>query len=97
VSHRDAGRLRPLALGRCDGRAGARASLGRLTSPGSFPLEPISHSELSSPTRAWKLEVDSAPGAMRDLYARHRTDLAAAAQALAAQPGQVGALIYMGT
>jgi hypothetical protein len=39
--------------------------------------------------------VDSAAGAMRDVYARHQTDLAAARQALAAQPGQVGALIYM--
>jgi hypothetical protein len=34
---------------------------------------------------------------MRDLYARHETDMAAARRALAAQPGQVGALVYMGT
>ena len=34
---------------------------------------------------------------MRDLYARHETDMAAARQALAAQPGQVGALISMGS
>ncbi len=32
---------------------------------------------------------------MRDVCARHQTDLTAARQALAAQPGQVGALIYM--
>lgn len=32
---------------------------------------------------------------MRDVYARHQTDMTAARQALAAQPGQVGALIYM--
>jgi hypothetical protein len=47
--------------------------------------------------RASELDVDSPTGAMRDLYARHETDMAAARQALAAQPGQVGALIYMGT
>ena len=47
--------------------------------------------------RASELEVSSPTGAMRDLYARHETDLAAARHALAAQPGQVGALIYMGT
>lgn len=34
---------------------------------------------------------------MRDLYARHETDMAAARRALAAQPGQVGALINMGS
>jgi hypothetical protein len=34
---------------------------------------------------------------MRDLYARHEADMGAARRALAAQPGQVGALIYMGT
>jgi hypothetical protein len=34
---------------------------------------------------------------MRDLYDRHETDMAAARRALAAQPGQVGALIFMGT
>jgi hypothetical protein len=47
--------------------------------------------------RASQLRVDSATGAMRDVYARHQTDLTAARQALAAQPGQVGAVIYMGT
>jgi hypothetical protein len=47
--------------------------------------------------RASQLRVDSATGAMRDVYARHQTDLMAARQALAAQPGQIGALIYMGT
>jgi hypothetical protein len=47
--------------------------------------------------RASELDVDSPTGAMRDLYARHETDMAAARQALAAQPGQVGALIYIGT
>ena len=45
--------------------------------------------------RASQLRVDSATGAMRDVYARHQADLTAARQALAAQPGQVGALIYM--
>ncbi len=45
--------------------------------------------------RADELEVDSPTGAMRDLYARHETDVAAARRVLAAQPGQVGALIYM--
>ena len=48
-------------------------------------------------SRASQLRVDSATGAMRDVYARHQTDLMAARQALAAQPGQIGALIYMGT
>jgi len=45
--------------------------------------------------RASELEVDRPTGAMRDLYARYETDMAAARQALAAQPGQVGALIYI--
>lgn len=45
--------------------------------------------------RASALEVDSPTAAMRDVYARYEPDLAAARQALAAQPGQVGALIYM--
>lgn len=45
--------------------------------------------------RASELRVDSATGAMRDVYARHQMDLTAARQALAAQPGQVGALVYM--
>jgi hypothetical protein len=47
--------------------------------------------------RASQLRVDSATGAMRDVYARHQPDLTAARQALAAQPGQIGALIYIGT
>jgi len=47
--------------------------------------------------RASELRVDSPTGAMRDLYARHETDMTAARQTLAAQPGQVGALIYMGS
>ena len=47
--------------------------------------------------RASQLRVDSATGAMRDVYARHQADLIAARQALAPQPGQAGALIYMGT
>jgi hypothetical protein len=41
--------------------------------------------------RASQLRVDSPTGAMRDVYARHQTDMMAARQALAAQPGQVGA------
>ena len=45
--------------------------------------------------RASELDVDSPTGAMRDLYARHERDLTTARQALAVQPGQVGALIYM--
>ncbi len=45
--------------------------------------------------RASQLRVDSATGAMRDVYARHQADMTAARQVLAAQPGQVGALIYM--
>jgi hypothetical protein len=47
--------------------------------------------------RASQLRVNSATGAMRDVYARHPTDLTEARQALAAQPGQIGAVIYMGT
>jgi hypothetical protein len=47
--------------------------------------------------RASQLDVDSPTGAMRDLYARLEADMTAARQALAAQPGQIGALIYMGT
>jgi hypothetical protein len=45
--------------------------------------------------RASELDVASLTGAMRDLYAGHESELAAARQALGAQPGQVGALIYM--
>jgi hypothetical protein len=47
--------------------------------------------------RASELDVDSPTGAMRDLYACLEADMTAARQALAAQPGQIGALIYMGT
>jgi hypothetical protein len=47
--------------------------------------------------RADELDVDSPTGAMRDLYARHETEMAASRRGLAAQPGQVGALIYMGS
>ena len=46
--------------------------------------------------RANELDVDSLTGAMRDVYARHETDMTAARQALAAQPGQVGALVFVG-
>lgn len=45
--------------------------------------------------RASQLRVDSTTGAMRDVYARHQTDMTAARQALAAQPGQVGAVVYV--
>ncbi len=45
--------------------------------------------------RASELDVDSPTGAMRDLYVRHESDLAAARQALSVQPGQVGALVFM--
>jgi len=47
-------------------------------------------------SRQYLLSVDSPTGAMRDLYARYEHELAAGRQALAAQAGQVGALIYMG-
>jgi hypothetical protein len=45
--------------------------------------------------RASELEVDSPTGAMRDLYARHEADILSARQALPAQPGQVGAIVYI--
>ena len=45
--------------------------------------------------RASQLRVDSETGAMRDVYARHQTELMAARQALAAQPGQLGALVWI--
>ena len=45
--------------------------------------------------RAAELDVASPTGAMRDLYVSHERDLEAARRALAAQPGQVGALIYI--
>jgi hypothetical protein len=47
--------------------------------------------------RASQLSVDSPTGAMRDVYARHESDLAAARRALAPQPAQVGALVYLGS
>ncbi len=47
--------------------------------------------------RASELDVDSPTGAMRDLYERYEADMTAARRALAAQPGQIGALIFMGT
>jgi hypothetical protein len=39
--------------------------------------------------------VESPTGAMRDFYARYEGEMTAARQALAAQPGQVGALVYI--
>jgi ARG/rhodanese/phosphatase superfamily protein len=45
--------------------------------------------------RASELDVNSPTGAMRDLYTSHESDLAAARQALAPQPGQAGAIIYI--
>jgi hypothetical protein len=44
---------------------------------------------------ASELDVDRPTGAMRDLYAHHGVDMAGARRALAAQPGRVGALIYV--
>jgi hypothetical protein len=45
--------------------------------------------------RAAEHSVESPTGAMRDFYARYDSEITAARQALAAQPGQVGALIYI--
>ncbi|HEY7205444.1 MAG TPA: DUF6569 family protein [Methylomirabilota bacterium] len=45
--------------------------------------------------RAAELHVHSMTAAMRDVYARHEEDMTAARRALAAQPGQVGALVFM--
>jgi hypothetical protein len=45
--------------------------------------------------RASELEVHSNTGAMRDVYARHEADMAAARQALPPVPGQVGAIVYI--
>jgi len=45
--------------------------------------------------RASAFRVDSPTGAMRDAYVRHEDAMAAARTALAARPGQVGALIYI--
>ncbi len=47
--------------------------------------------------RADELDVDSPTGAIRDLYASHATEMAAARQALASQPGQLGALMCKGS
>src|SRR5882672_8362891 len=41
-------------------------------------------------------DVKSDTGAMRDFYERYQQDVAAARAALAAQPGQCGALVYLG-
>jgi hypothetical protein len=45
--------------------------------------------------RAAQHSVESPTGAMHDFYARYETEMTAARQALAAQPGQVGALVYI--
>jgi hypothetical protein len=45
--------------------------------------------------RAVQHSVESPTGAMHDFYTRYDTEMRAARQALAAQPGQVGALVYM--
>jgi hypothetical protein len=45
--------------------------------------------------RASELDVDSATSAMRDVYAHHDQDMAAARRELTAQPGQVGAIVYI--
>ena len=41
-------------------------------------------------------DVASPTGAMRDFYDRYETDIAGARDALAAVPGQVGAVVYLG-
>src|SRR5687768_2218406 len=46
-------------------------------------------------TRASADRVESPTGAMRDTYVRHEDAVAAARMALAARPGQVGALVYI--
>src|SRR5689334_9001996 len=43
------------------------------------------------------LDVKSETGAMRDFYERYQQDIVAARAALAPQPGQRGALVYLGT
>jgi hypothetical protein len=45
--------------------------------------------------RAVQHSVESPTGAMRDFYTRYDTEMTAARQALAAQPSQVGALVYI--
>jgi hypothetical protein len=45
--------------------------------------------------RAAAYRVESPTGAMRDMYVRHEDAVAAARAALAAQPRQVGALVYV--
>ena len=49
--------------------------------------------ELASKTIAHK--IHSPTGAMRDFYARYEDDMAAARQALAPAPGQIGAIVYV--
>ena len=49
--------------------------------------------ELASKAAAHK--VDSPTGAMRDFYQRYEEEMAAARQALAPVPGQMGALVYL--
>ena len=69
------------------------------------PLRPHGEGHMADQGEVWaqlvckadELDVDTPTGAMRDVYARHEIDMAPARQALAAQPGQVGALVYMGS
>jgi hypothetical protein len=42
-------------------------------------------------------QVESPTGAMRDFYERYEQDIAAARATLAPQPGQAGALVFLGT
>ena len=46
-------------------------------------------------SRAAELQVDSVTEAMREVYARHEEDMMVTRRALAAQPGQAGALVYL--
>jgi hypothetical protein len=46
--------------------------------------------------RARRYSVESPTGAMHAVYERHAADVAAARSALAARPGQVGALVFLG-
>jgi hypothetical protein len=45
--------------------------------------------------RAMLFRVESPTGAMRDVYERHERDVAAAREALAARPQQVGAIVWI--
>ena len=45
--------------------------------------------------RSHRFQVESPTGAMRDVYTRFETDLAAFREALAPRPGQVGALVFL--